>query len=319
MLSHGLFTRRRLLGAGAVAGATTLTAGRAARAAAPVPAQLSPASAVQSKSYPGLSMMAGNELEAPPTGTVFVKDPFNGSYPSTTGGYVGTPLDVPAGSVVQDVVFFLYQESGSQLCAVQLYHPGASSPHAIEVLLSQSSVGTGVITLTASQYSTSLPRLIGPSDSLCAFVWRGQRTCVCRGIRVDFIPPPSSLGSSTGGLVPIPPARVYDSRLGGGKLRANEERVVSLATATDGSAVVPAGATAATITLTVTETEGAGGYVAAFPAGTPWAGTSSINWFGPGENLATAAFLALGGDRSLVLRGGANDCHVLVDVTGYAG
>jgi len=94
---------------------------------------------------------------------------------------------------------------------------------------------------------------------------------------------------------------------------------VSLAAATDGSAVIPAGATAATITLTVTETEGAGGYVAAFPAGTPWAGTSSINWFGPGENLATAAFVALGGDRSITLRGGANDCHVVVDVTGYAG
>lgn len=317
MPSHGLFTRRRLLGAGAVAGAT-LTAVRPARAAVPAPVQLSPASAVQSKSYPGLSLMAGNELETPPTGTVFVKDPFNGSYPSTTGGYVGTPLDVPAGSVVQDVVFFLYQLSGSQLCAVQLYHPGASTG-AIEVLLSQGVAGTGVITLAASQYSTALPRLIGANDSLCAFVWRGQRTCVCRGIRVDFIPPPSSLGSSTGGLVPIPPARVYDSRLGGGKLHANEERVVSLAAATDGSAVIPAGATAATITLTVTETEGAGGYVAAFPAGTPWAGTSSINWFGPGENLATAAFVALGGDRSITLRGGANDCHVVVDVTGYAG
>ena len=324
MPSHGLFTRRRLLGAGAVAGAATLASAGPARAAGPAPAgspvltQLAPASAVQSKSYPGLSLMAGNELETPPTGTVFVKDPFNGSYPSTVGGYVGASLDVPAGSLVQDVVFFLYQESGSQLCAVQLYHPGASAG-AIEVILSQAVSGTGVIALPASQYSNTLPRLISANDALCAFVWRGQRTCVCRGIRVDFIPPPTSLGSSAGGLVPIPPARVYDSRQGGAKLRANEERVVSLATATDGSAVVPLGAGAAAITLTVTETEGAGGYVAAFPAGTPWAGTSSINWFGPNENLATAAFVALGGDRSIVLRGGANDCHVVVDVTGYSG
>jgi hypothetical protein len=321
--NHGLFTRRRLLGAGAVAGATTLTVASPARAAQPLPAepaptQVIPASAVQSKSYPGLSLVAGNELEAPPTGTVFVKDPFNGSYPSTVGGYVGTSLDVLAGSVVQDVVFFLYQQSGSQLCAVQLYHPGAGSS-AIEVLLSQPADGTGVISLAASAYSSALPRLITANDSLCAFVWRGQRTCVCRGIRVDFTPPPGTGGSSVSGLVPLPPARVYDSRQGGGKLHANEERVVSVATATDGAAVVPAGATAATITLTVTETEGSGGYVAAFPGGTPWGGTSSINWFGPGQNLATAALVALGGDRGITLRGGAADCHVVVDVAGYVG
>jgi hypothetical protein len=317
-----LFTRRRLLAAGAVAGATTLTVANPARAARPRPAEpppapLTSASAVQSKSYPGLSLMAGNELEAPPTSTVFVKDPFNGSYPSTVGGYVGTSLDVPAGSVVQDVVFFLYQQSGSQLCAVQLYHPGAGSS-AIEVLLSQAVDGTGVIAVAASAYSSALPRVITANDSLCAFVWRGQRTCVCRGIRVDFTPP-GTVGSSVNSLVPLPPARVYDSRQGGGKLRANEERVVSVATATNGAAVVPTGATATTITLTVTETEGSGGYVAAFPAGTPWGGTSSINWFGPGQNLATAALVALGGDRDITLRGGAADCHVVVDVAGYVG
>jgi hypothetical protein len=315
--SHDVFSRRRLLGAGAVAGAATLAGSGSARAAAPLPVQLGPAATVQSKSFAGLSLMAGNEIDVP-TGTVFVKDPFNGSYASTTGGYVGTALDVPAGSVVQDVVFFLYQQAGSQLCALQLYHPGADAA-GYEILLSQEVTGTGVISLAASTYSTGVPRMINANDALCAFVWRGQQTCVCRGIRIDFIPPPSSVGSSTSGLVPITPARVYDSRQGAGRLHANEERVVALATATNGSAVVPAGATAAAITLTVTETDGPGGYVAAFPAGTPWSGTSSVNWFGPGQNLATAVIVALGGDRSIVLRGGAADCHVIVDVTGYVG
>lgn len=317
MRSHGLLSRRRLLGAGAVAGAGTLTGTATARAARPVTAQLEPAGAVQSTFYAGLTLMAGNEVDAP-TGTVFVKDPFNGSYASTTGGYVGTALDVPAGSLVQDVVFFLYQQVGSQLCALQLYHPGADTS-GYEILLSREVTGTGVISLTASSYSSGLPRLITANDALCAFVWRGLQTCVCRGIRVDFVPPAGPVGAAGRGLVPIPPARVYDSRQGAGKLRADEERVVSLATATTGAAVVPAGATAAALTLTVTETEGSGGYVAAFPAGTPWSGTSSVNWFGPGQNLATAAIVALGGDRGIALRAGAADCHVLVDVTGYVG
>ncbi len=117
--------------------------------------------------------------------------------------------------------------------------------------------------------------------------------------------------------MPIAPARVYDSRQGGTKLHDTDERTISLATALDGTPVVPVGAAAAAITVTVTETEGAGGYVAVFPAGGTWSGTSSVNWFGPDQNLATAAFVAVGGNRDIVLRGGANATNVVVDVTGY--
>ena len=80
---------------------------------------------------------------------------------------------------------------------------------------------------------------------------------------------------------------------------------------------MPVGATAATITLTVTETEGPGGYVAVFPAGGTWSGTSSVNWFGPDQNLATATFVALGPNLDIVVLGGANATNVIVDVTGY--
>jgi hypothetical protein len=125
----GALSRRRLLGAGALAGATTFTGVPAAGAARPTVSadSLQPMSAPQSKLYAGLTLMAGNEL-ASPTSTVFVKDPSNGSYPSTVNGYVGAALDVPAGSVVSDVVFFLYQQDvQQQLCAVQLYHPAATT------------------------------------------------------------------------------------------------------------------------------------------------------------------------------------------------
>jgi hypothetical protein len=89
-----------------------------------------------------------------------------------------------------------------------------------------------------------------------------------------------------------------------------------VATAIGGGKVVPAGAEGVAITLTVTETEGSGGYVSARPADTPWPGTSSVNWFGPGQNLATAVVVAVTDDRRLTLRGGLQPTHV-VDVTGY--
>ena len=71
------------------------------------------------------------------------------------------------------------------------------------------------------------------------------------------------------------------------------------------------------ITLTVTETEGDGGFLAVRPSATPYAGTSSINWFGPNQNIATTVFSLLGGDRLLTVHGGANSTHFVVDVTGY--
>jgi hypothetical protein len=315
VLNHGVLSRRRLLGAGAVAGATTLTGLPSVAAAPPAPRQLAPTGGIESKTYAGLSLVAGNELDVA-TSTVFVKDPINGSFPSTANGYVGASLDVPAGSLVVDVVFYLYQSSGQQLCAVQLYHLAAPT-NGYDIILSQTADGTGVLTLSTAAHSASLPRLVTATDALTAFVWRGEQTAVCRGIRVDYMPPNGGVGAAGGGLTPIPPARVYDSRQSGGKLANGEERPVSVATALSGAPVVPLGATAAFITLTVTDTEGPGGYVAAFQPGTPWSGTSSVNWFGAGQNLATAAMVALGSDRDLILRGGTANTHVIVDVTGY--
>jgi len=314
----GALSRRRLLGAGAVVGATALAATARPAAAGPrLDQPLTPAAGAESRFYAGITLMAGNELTTA-TSTVFVKDPFNGSYPSTVNGYVGTALDVPAGSVVHDVVFFLYQQAGGgqQLCAVQLYHPGTTG---YEILLSHVAAEDGIVAVsTASAAPGALPRLVGAGDALCAFVWRGEQSAVCRGIRVDYSAPGGGIGGSAGGgLVAVAPARVYDSRQNGGKLAAGEQRVVSLATALTGDTVVPAGATAGAITLTVTGTEGAGGYVAVFPAGGTWSGTSSVNWFGPGQNLATTAIVALGPNQDIVLLGGANPTDVIVDVTAY--
>jgi hypothetical protein len=121
--------------------------------------------------------------------------------------------------------------------------------------------------------------------------------------------------STAGAFDAIAPARVYDSR-GGGKTVTNQERVVSVATNAGGDVVVPAGATAVAVTFTVTQTDGPGGYLWARPAGTPYGGTSSINWSGAGQNLATTVISALGGDRQLAVIG-VTPTHFVIDVTGY--
>ncbi len=122
--------------------------------------------------------------------------------------------------------------------------------------------------------------------------------------------------TSSGAFHAISPKRVYDSRNGAGKLQPGEDRTISVA-ASNGVDAIPTGATAVSITFTITGTEGTGGFVAVRPAGTPYEGTSSINWFGPEQNLATTVISALGGDRQLNLWGGQSATHVIVDVTGY--
>ncbi len=123
--------------------------------------------------------------------------------------------------------------------------------------------------------------------------------------------------TSSGAFHAISPKRVYDSRTGAGKLAPAADRTVSIATA-NGVEVVPAGATAVAMTFTVTNTEGAaGGFVSVRPAGTSFENTSSINWFGPGQNLATTVISALGGDRQVILRGGEAATDAVIDITGF--
>lgn len=125
-------------------------------------------------------------------------------------------------------------------------------------------------------------------------------------------------GTSTAGAFhAITPRRVYDSRPGG-RLSPGDDRTVSVANATDGTLdVVPVKATAVALTVTVTETEGNGGFVAVRPGATVYNGTSSINWFGPNQNLATTVITGVDADRQITLRGGVAGTQIIVDVTGY--
>ena len=125
--------------------------------------------------------------------------------------------------------------------------------------------------------------------------------------------------TSTGAFHAIAPRRVYDSRQTNDKLPSGVDRSLSVANSIDGTLdVVPRLATAVTLTVTITETEGIGGFVAIRPEGATFNDTSSINWFGPNQNIGTTVVSGLGGDRRIVARsGGGNRTHLVVDVTGY--
>ncbi len=114
-----------------------------------------------------------------------------------------------------------------------------------------------------------------------------------------------------GAIHAISPTRVYDSRPVGPIAAGATRNVVVPAT------VIPAGTKAIICTLTITNTAGLGGYLGVFPGGTTYQNTSSINWFGAGQNLATTVFSGVGPDGSINVFAGENATDFLIDVTGY--
>lgn len=137
-------------------------------------------------------------------------------------------------------------------------------------------------------------------------------------------------GPTTAGvLVPITPARVYDSRQTlptPGKLAAGSNRTVSVKDGRDpvGGAVtapnlVPVGATAVTANVTVVSTAGTG-YLTVNPGGTLAVTASTINWFANNQILANGVMLTLNANREVSVICGGNvgvETHFIIDITGY--
>jgi len=113
--------------------------------------------------------------------------------------------------------------------------------------------------------------------------------------------------------LPVGPDRVYDSRAASGKLFPFQER--NLQTGIDSSEVF-----GITVNLTVTQTEGAGGWLAMFPGDISWPGTSSVNWFGPGQELANNAFVRIPDSGLITVRcGGQGPTQFVIDIIGASG
>jgi hypothetical protein len=113
--------------------------------------------------------------------------------------------------------------------------------------------------------------------------------------------------------VPVGPTRAYDSRTASGKLFPLAER--DLQTGIEPSDEV----LGFTMNLTVTDTEGAGGWLAMFPGDVSWPGTSSVNWFGPGQSLSNNAFVRIPASGLITVRcGGQGPTQFVIDIIGVS-
>lgn len=120
--------------------------------------------------------------------------------------------------------------------------------------------------------------------------------------------------ADTAVYVPLSPQRVFDTRQPGplgGAVPAGGTISVPFA----GVAGVPADATAVAFNLTITQSSG-GGFVTAFPSGTPQPLASNLNTVRAGQDVPNFVMVPLGADGKVSFFTDAGG-HLLADVAGY--
>lgn len=231
----------------------------------------------------------------------------NGIRPTAGDGTFVYPLHLPQGAVLREATFYVYNVSTSTGLSVGI---GVLTPPSTFVggTFAFTSPTAGVHTVTISSISIG-----NPVDNttlgyfLSSYLQAGGQFAL-QGARIAW----------ENGLVltPVrPQVRKLDTRLPGpltGKVVDGQTITVPL------TPELPAGAKLALANVTITETEGAG-YLSLFPAGTPFPGTSTINWSGPGAIVAndTTVAVSTSGALSVYCGGTSARTHVIIDLLGY--
>ncbi|WP_441250162.1 right-handed parallel beta-helix repeat-containing protein [Kitasatospora sp. McL0602] len=111
----------------------------------------------------------------------------------------------------------------------------------------------------------------------------------------------------------LAPSRLLDTRRAGGAV--GPESVTQLQVRGVGG--VPADATSVVLNLTSTDGD-AGGYLAVYPSGTRWAGTSNLN-FAARQTVANQVVVPIGADGKVSIYNKFGHTQVVADVFGYYG
>jgi hypothetical protein len=304
--------RGLLLGAGAAAAAagTVLLAPRAA--AAPPPP--SPNGDVAAENKGALLLAAPADSSAPIAGytyrTVCMYDfsPFNaaaqrqwggnGVYSANAASALRASMIPPPGTMLQDVEFTVYNNSGASASGdVLQFTPGSGT---LTQLATVSIPSTGMNTALA----TVPPAQAGPypvgTVLLASVTTPTNGTVQVNAARFGF-----SGGGASIGLLPGP-VRVYDTRTGT-KMTAGTTRTVTLP-----SSLIAPGTTGILLNVIAAEPAGSG-YLKVYPAGSP-APTSSAVRFVP---LAVASTITIGISASRQIKVYASQSvHVILDLNG---
>lgn len=224
----------------------------------------------------------------------------NGVYPGVVGTTMRATVEIPPGALVQDVEYYVYNNSGSDfLPDSHIYVPGHGSISSIGASVVIPSTGT--ITASRAPVTQTGPYPIG-ARLLVSLTMPSTGAIQVNGARVGF-----QVGAAGTGLLPRP-FRAYDSRVSGGKIAANSTRTVTLP-----ASIVPSGTTGVLVNITATDAS-AEGFLKVSSAAAAEPAASALN-YPAHSSIANAMTVAVSSGRQLHIKA-SSAVHVIVDVTG---
>ena len=328
-------TRREMLaGLGALTGSTLIGSAAGTEAAVgPIsdPAASAPGGFRQEEPAPapltpGMRYVNIVGMQFQPTNNAFVYASVNGELnapnPSTFTYHLA---GIPTGARLAELVGYFVKNAASDIflrISRTDASPGGTALQTV-VIVSTSAFGLSPTTQTITAPIASTPLAFidpGTASHFALVNMPGSADVRLNAIRVGYFSPQAS-------FVPLPPGRVFDSRLavfGAARLLSGTNMLIDVSHLRDLAGTitmfdfVPPGAAAIAFNLTIAETAGQG-WLGVTTGDSIIVGGSSINWSGAGQILSTGTNSTVNAARLIrVFCGGTPDAaaHFVIDVTG---
>lgn len=243
----------------------------------------------------------------------------NGVYSATNPSAMRATVDLPAGALLHDMEWYVYNNGGlSRSCDLLRWTASSGTLSLVAQLPFPPGAGVRALRVVIPEVQR------GPFPSGIVFIGTittpDDGTVQVNGFRLGYTLPAVAAAPS---FHPIAPQRVYDSRHGDGRMARNTSRTVSVANGLDAGGTVvapdavPPGATAIVANVTVSGPTGPN-YLSVVPGGSSGFTTSTINFPG-GFDAANGTTVLLGADRMVTIFCGdqTGSTDVIIDVTGY--
>ncbi len=227
----------------------------------------------------------------------------SGTYSATVSTAMRATLELPAGALVRDVEYYVYNNSSGSVTALSyLYVAGQGLITSLGADATITATGTIQAVRAAVASSNGGPFPQG-SRLLISLSTPTDGSIQINGARVGY-----GLGSGEAGLLAVP-FRAYDSRHTGGKLHAASTRTITLP-----SSIIAPGTTGALLNITAVGASH-NGYLKAYAAGGAVPVASALNFVGDGTAIANAITVTVSSARQIKIYA-SQSVDVIVDVTG---